>query len=182
VRIKFSFVSPQVLAGGFSAALRLVGLSFKLLLLVALTKFTQLEDVGIYGLVLGASVVFSHFAGLGVGINLNRRISVSKNIKFRRKIFQWQWKAFLLMYLAICVFSLLVYFFSDNWHLHILILILFICIAEHASSELTKLMLALHQQVLANVVLFCKTGAWIPFVIVAFLLSSKSRNIEFVLF
>jgi O-antigen/teichoic acid export membrane protein len=168
----------------FLMFLRGTSLVSKFLLLVVMGRYLTLADIGIYGLVLGAAVLYTQAAGWGFGFHLNRHM-VTAGVEEKRMLFAHQWGVFFYTYLATILLSVPFFFPGALQFSHMDVaataLALFIVIGEHAANELTRLLITTKRALKGNLLLFLNTAGWsFPVVCLLFLVPS-TRSLDVIL-
>lgn len=162
-------------------ALRLSSLGAKLILTLYMARFFELSSLGSYGLVFSAVVVVITLLGQELGYMVKREIvGLSPQealIKIRDQIV-WYGANYILFSLIV---ALIIMTGISGVPTKYLLYILVIGIAESLGTMCYNNMNLFNQQVMANVALFVRAAAWIPFVVALGFFDNSYRNEDTVL-
>lgn len=168
----------------FLMFLRGMSIVSKFLLLIVMGRYLSLADIGIYGLILGAGVIYTQAAGWGFGFHLNRHM-VTAGLPEAQTIFARQWGVFFYTYLATIVLSAPFFLPEASGYTHMdsvtTALALFIILGEHISFELSRLLITTKRAMKGNILLFLRTAGWAFPVVGLMLLSPAARSLDAVL-
>jgi len=143
----------------FNLILRSLTLASRFVLLMFLARYLSPEDLGIWGLMNVTIVMSLYFLGLDFYV-FNTRELLAHDDKQRVVFIRDQFVFHGLMYLIVLPVLLSVFVFQFiswqyvGWFYLILVL-------EHLSQEAARLLTTLSRPVMANLVLFFRSGAWI---------------------
>ena len=155
--------------------LRGLALTAKFGLTLFIAGFIGLETLGVYGLVAGAAVMFPIVAGLGL-IRILSRNAVTQPLAEVTRVLRLYWGVQATIYGLVCLIGL-----GAGIYLHELAfasIVLTIVLLEHVNGDLFVLLNHLLQPLLANVLMFVRTGAWIcAYMVLAFIFPSL-RNLD----
>jgi O-antigen/teichoic acid export membrane protein len=151
-------------------ALRGLTLAAKFALTLFLAKFVGLDTLGVYGLIAGAAVIFPTVAGLGL-IRVLSRNAVTQPLDEVTRVLRLYWGVQGAIYGLISVIGLGIgVYLQEVTLVSIVLVIVFI---EHVNGDLFILLNHLLRPLLANVLAFFRTAAWIcVYMVFAFLFPS----------
>ncbi|MDQ7047919.1 MAG: oligosaccharide flippase family protein [Sulfurovum sp.] len=140
--------------------LSLRGLSIlgKLLILLFITKYLSVEQLGVYGLFLTSITLVLYLLGMDFYM-FNTREILAQQHDNQLQLIRDQFVFHFIMY--IIILPLLFVFFIYNilpneYMLYFYLIVIF----EHLSQEFFRLFITLSHQVLANIILFIRTAFW----------------------
>lgn len=158
--------------------LRGLSLVAKFSLTLFIAKFIDLETLGIYGLIAGAAVIFPIVAGLGL-IRVLSRNAVSQRLAEVTRMLRLYWGVQAAMYALVGVVGLGIGIYLHQFKLaSIVLLIVFL---EHVNGDLFVLLNHLLRPMLANVLMFFRTAAWIGVYMVLALVFPSFRELDVLL-
>lgn len=164
--------------------LRGLSLGIKFILMILMGRYLELSAIGIYGLLVGVSLIYSQMAGWGFGFNLSR-VMVTTEGEERQVLLAHQWGIFLYTYLltgvALAAFVLSPWGQSEavkavtSWMAVVIIL------SEHASVEQSRLLISTKHAIKGNILLFIRTAGWAIPISFALVLMPQFRTVDAVL-
>ncbi len=158
--------------------LRGLSLVAKFSLTLFIAKFIDLETLGVYGLIAGAAVIFPIVAGLGL-IRVLSRNAVSQRLAEVTRMLRLYWGVQAAMYALVGVVGLGIGIYLHQFKLaSIVLLIVFL---EHVNGDLFVLLNHLLRPMLANVLMFFRTAAWISVYMVLALVFPSFRELDVLL-
>lgn len=138
--------------------LRSVTLATRFLFIFFLAKYIDVESVGYYG-IFTATIGYSlYFVGLDFYVYLTREI-VKAPITLRGEMLKGQIALSVLTYLILipATLGLLNY---TTWPEDLVWWFLPILVLEHLNQEISRLLVALSEQIVASILLFARQGSW----------------------
>lgn len=158
--------------------LRGLALVAKFSLTLFIAKFLDLEALGVYGLIAGAAVIFPIVAGLGL-IRVLSRNAVSQRLAEVTRVLRLYWGVLAAMYALVGVVGLGIGVYLHQ--LELVSIVLLIVFLEHVNGDLFVLLNHLLRPLLANVLMFLRTGAWISVYMALALLFPSFRDLDVLL-
>ena len=166
-------------AGFTSLVLRAVTLASKFLLIVALAKYLEPSELGIFGLI-GVTVALTIYIAGFEFYAYNTRELLKRDDNEKPKLIKDQLVFHLFSYLF--VFPLLLLVFVYEWlPWEYLGWFYLLSILEHLSQESYRLLITLSRPIEANIVLFCRSGAWVYVIIGMIVFIDATRDLDFIL-
>lgn len=165
----------------FNIALRLTTLVTKLGLILYITKFLGLHDLGTYGLVAAFVALSIPLIGMRLEYVFSRDI-VDKDDQEAARIIKDEFLFYGLNYMVtglLCVAfsSLFLSYFSKEIFFYMILL----CILEGFSTLMTAKLTSRHRPIMGNIVFFIRSALWVfPFVILAYI-DETYRTVETIL-
>lgn len=162
-----------------NVVLRIITLGTRFLFVIALAKFLDPAQVGIYGLFTVAISYTMYFVGLDFYTYVTREILRRPETQ-RGAILKAQLALSVCLYLVVLPIAIGLLIWVDIpkilifWFVPILLL-------EHFNQEVSRLLIALSRQVTATVVLFVRQGSWAIAVVVLMTSLPEGRSLETVL-
>lgn len=159
----------------FNLILRGSTMASRFVLLLFLARFLTPEDLGIWGLMNVTIVMSLYFLGLDFYV-FNTRELLATDDKKRVQMIRDQFVFHGIMYLIVLPLLLAVFLLQFiswqyvGWFYLILVL-------EHLSQEAARLLTTLFRPVMANLVLFFRSGAWIYAVVAVAYLKNDLRGL-----
>ncbi len=162
-----------------NVALRSATLGTRFLFIFFLAKFLDPASVGYYGLFTATIGYALYFVGLDFYTYVTREILTAPNEQ-RGQMLKGQ--AVLSGFLYVALLPVALVFLSQTgwpgqlpwWFFPLLLL-------EHFNQEISRLMIALSQQISASVILFIRQGSWAVASVILLGLHPPSRNLDTVL-
>ncbi|MGN6311949.1 MAG: lipopolysaccharide biosynthesis protein [Xanthobacteraceae bacterium] len=155
--------------------LRGLSLAAKFALTLFIAKFIGLDTLGVYGLVAGAAVIFPTVAGLGL-IRILSRNAVTQQLDEVTQVFRRYWGVQGAIYGLIGVVGLGIGVYLQEAAL--VSIVLAIVFLEHVNNDLFVLLNHLLRPLLANVLMFIRTAAWICVYMIFAILFPSLRNLH----
>lgn len=159
--------------------LRLITLGTRFVFVIALAKFLDPSQVGIYGLFTVAVGYTMYFVGLDFYTYTTREILWRPETE-RGTVLKAQLALSVCLYLVVLPVSIILLIWVGLPTLHIYWFVP-ILILEHFNQEVSRILIALSRQVTATVVLFVRHGSWAIAVVVLMTSLPESRSLEYVL-
>ncbi|MBI1273553.1 MAG: hypothetical protein GC131_05675 [Alphaproteobacteria bacterium] len=167
-------------AGVFlSLGLRGVALLAKFGLLIYISRYIGLAELGVYGLIMAATVVGGKVMSLGLYFVANRDMVGSAPLR-QAAILRDQQIVYFLTYAATAALLMCGWPLLAPEHRHYLVYFIVLLIINHQVVELFQAIIALHRQLAANFVMFLNS-AWGFAVIAVGILWPSFRTLEVVL-
>lgn len=168
-----------LLIRGGNLALRLLSMGAKFLLIAAITKQLGTETLGEYGLFTVAITILLYFIGFDFYTFSSREI-LGKEKSIQKILIRDQFIFHCLSYFIILPVIVLIYIYGIFPSEYIFIFV-GVLIFEHLAQELYRIFVLLSQSLLANFLLFIRTGSWCYFAIfVWFFGFSETYNLRFI--
>jgi O-antigen/teichoic acid export membrane protein len=155
---------------------RALTLASKFVLMVFLAKYETPEDLGIYGLMTVTISISLYLLGMDFYVYNTREI-LARNERKCLPLIRDQFVFHCATYLGILPLLLGVFVAGMlSWKFAAWFYVLLIL--EHLSQEAGRILITLSQSVMANVVMFLRTGAWVYAVIAIGFLDGKSLSLS----
>ncbi|MCO5132679.1 MAG: hypothetical protein M9932_19310 [Xanthobacteraceae bacterium] len=158
--------------------LRGLSLVAKFSLTLFIARFIDLETLGVYGLIAGAAVIFPIVAGLGL-IRVLSRNAVSQQLAEVTRMLRLYWGVLAAMYVLIGIVGVGIGIYLHQ--LELVSIVLLIVFLEHVNGDLFILLNHLSRPLLANLLMFFRTGAWICAYMVLALVFPAFRELDVLL-
>lgn len=156
--------------------LRITTLATRFAFVFALAKFVDATQVGYYGL-FTASIGFAlYLVGLDFYTYATREI-IRASAGQRGPMIKGQMVLSGGLYGVVLLVSLAVLCMTD-WPSYLYWWFAPILILEYLNQEISRLLMALSQQVTASIVLFLRQGSWAIAIVSLFVVIPESRNLE----
>jgi O-antigen/teichoic acid export membrane protein len=150
----------------FIMKIRAWSLLAKFILTLFIAKFMDFEDLGLYGLISAASIIFPGFTGLGLIYMLSRK-AVTAPLEEIVGMLRQYGRFIGLIYFATAPIAFVTGILMDRPVLALLVTA--VVALEHINSDIYSLLLNRSKPLSANVLHFLRTAAWIIlFIPVAF--------------
>ncbi len=163
----------------FNVFLRSATLSARFLFIFFLAKFLDPASVGYYGIFTATIGYALYFVGLDFYTYASREI-VKTSADQRGKLLKGQAALSGLLYLALLPFG--VWLISHaGWPGHLLWWFLPILVLEHFNQEISRLLIALSEQLAASFILFIRQGCWALAIIGLMVSTENTRNLDWVM-
>lgn len=159
--------------------LRGLSMVSKLVLVLLLTKYVGLEQLGIYGLFVSGVVVLNYLQGLEFHRFTARELSLSEPER-NTKIILNQFAAHIVTYMVILPIATLV-FFSNFLPWELLGFFLWISVFTHIGLEINRLLIVFAGISQAYIVSFVVHGLWACLAIAMFLVLPEQANLMSIL-
>lgn len=142
-----------------NVALRVGGIGSKFLVLTLLSKYFSTEIFGNYSLIISFITVSIFVLGLDFyNFSIRNILTTDSHLEVRNKI-----ASLGVLYLVIYGVFIIVAYISFNHISYLrphLFLVTFLCITEHLSQEIYRLLIGFKKVLLANILLFIRTMGW----------------------
>ncbi len=159
-----------------NVSLRGLSMGCRFILIIVIAKLLEPSQVGAFGLML-ATISFSVLIIGADYYTYTQRELLARKADQWYFVIQQQIKAQLILYIFLLPVQLLFFFFGFmDWQNSIW----FFCIllTEHISQEINRLLIAMHKQLLASLILFIRAGSWIIIIIPLMYSSPQYRNLD----
>ncbi len=144
-----------------------------------LAKYLEPSSVGYYGIFVATVAYSMYFVGLDFYTYVSREI-VRTNASQRGQLLKAQAALSGILYLAL--FPLGLWLLSQSgWPRYLIWWFLPILLLEHFNQEMSRLLIALSEQLTSSVILFIRQGSWAIAIIVFMYVDSNTRNLNFIL-
>jgi O-antigen/teichoic acid export membrane protein len=143
----------------FRLSLRAIGLVAKFILTLAITHYLGYSELGIYGVVIAASLIASKFFSVGFSSEINRLISVQASTK---KLINRILRVYLIAGISISAITTLVYISlqEESFSASLIACAMLVLLTEHISFEINSFIYSAHRANLGASLFFIKTGLW----------------------
>lgn len=169
----------MVKTGILNLSLRFVTLASKFVLMLFMARYLRPEDLGVYG-ILSASIAISlYFLGLDFYV-FNTREIIAQDEIHQTRLIRDQLACHALTYVIVLPL-LMVVFLSGILSREYMLWFYLLLVLEHLSQESGRLFITLSRPLVANVVYFLRSGAWIYFVIGFYFLGKGGGNLPVIL-
>jgi O-antigen/teichoic acid export membrane protein len=159
-----------------SVGLRGFTLLSKFLLIVALAKYLEPSSLGLYGLIVAAVAYAIYPLGFEFYTYSTREL-LRRNSNEWSKLLRGQALFHACLYVVFLpLFCLVFYFELLPWE--VIFWLYPILVLEHVNQELSRLFIALSEQLTASVVLFFRQGAWAAGLSLWMYAEPSARNLE----
>lgn len=146
-----------------NVGLRGVSMGSRVLLIFALAKMFEPAELGLFGLML-ATISFSVLIIGADYYTYSQRELLARPSEQWSFVIQHQIKAQLMLYSVLLPAQVLIFIFGlMDWQYVFWFFALLL--VEHIAQEMNRLLVAMHKQLLASVVLFVRLGSWVIIVI-----------------
>ena len=160
--------------------LRGISMLSKFALVICIAKFLTLEEVGTYGL-FAATISFSVIALGGEFYTYSQRELLSVERGQWSSVLRNQALASLLLYFVFLPAQLLI-FYKGFIPFNLMLVYFIILVLEHVAQELNRILIAMHKQLVASIILFFRLGAWGWVAIGLFYIDPTFRTLDTVLY
>ena len=162
-----------------NVGLRSATLCTRFLFIFALAKYLDPASVGYYGL-FTATVGYSlYFVGLDFYAYVTREILKTPNEQ-RGRVLKSQVALSGLLYLVFLPVALVLLQFA-GWPEYLVLWYFPILLLEHFNQEISRLLIALQEQITASVILFVRQGSWGLVIVALMTITTSSRQLQTVL-
>lgn len=143
----------------FNIGLRLGTLGARFVFVFFLAKYLDASSVGYYGLFTATVGYVLYFSGMDFYVYVTREILAAPKEQ-RGRMLKGQAALSGLIYLAL-IPVVLVFLSITEWPGYLVWWFLPILLLEHFNQEVSRLLVALSEQVFASIVLFVRQGSWV---------------------
>ncbi|QQR68674.1 MAG: hypothetical protein IPI58_07455 [Alphaproteobacteria bacterium] len=163
-----------------SQGLRLAALISKFVLIMYMGRYLPLDDIGWYGALMGAVVLYSKLVGMGLNYVVNRECATLGRESLLALLVR-QFKMYAPVHLVIALTALIAAIALKELDIGQTCLILAILIGEHLGQETLQVLIVRQKQLMANLTFFLRSG--LPFLIVPILgiLFPETRHFSMIL-
>lgn len=170
-----NYLSTQVL----NLSLRVLSMVAKFLLIIYIGKYFSTEVLGEYGLFVTTITITIYFLGLDF-YTYNTREVLHKKEDERVALIRDQFIFHSLIYILVLPLLVLVFMFDVIDYKYMLLFYL-VLIMEHISQELFRLYTTLSMPIVANLLLFFRSGMWVYVLILLWMYDVKdTKNLSFI--
>lgn len=143
----------------FRLSLRAIGLVSKFVLTLAITHYLGYSELGIYGVVIAASLIASKFFSVGFSSEINRLISVQASTK---KLINRILCVYFIAGISISAITTLIYISlqEGSFSASLIACAMLVLLTEHISFEVNSFIYSAHRANLGASLFFIKTGLW----------------------
>jgi O-antigen/teichoic acid export membrane protein len=141
-----------------------------------MARYLSPEEIGIYGLVITTIIISIYFLGLDFYVVNTREILAQSNKEEKARLVRDQLAFHGVVYIFVLP-MLLVVFMAGLLPWKYIIWFYVLLVLEHLSQEATRLFFTLSLPIVANIVLFFRSGAWVYAVIGVFLFSEETKQL-----
>ena len=161
-------------------ALRTSALVAKFLLLIYMTKYIGLEAVGIFGLLMGMSLLGSNVMGMGLSFVANRELTGAvpeRQTHIARNQIIVYICAYIVAGILFIIAEPLVPEAIREYYLHLYIVMLL----GNMVTEMSKQLISLHRSTNANVLVSLSNGLWAYIIIALGFINEEFRTLDIVI-
>jgi O-antigen/teichoic acid export membrane protein len=162
-----------------NVGLRSITLGARFLFIFFLAKYLDPASVGYYGLFAAAIGYALYFVGLDFYTYVTREIIKAPNYK-RGQMLKGHAALSGVLYVVLLPIAL-IFLVQSGWPWQLPWWFFPILLLEHFNQELSRLMIALSEQIAASLILFVRQGSWSVACVLLFEFSPPSRNLNTVL-
>lgn len=155
--------------------LRSFTLVSKFILLMFMAKYLSPHDLGIYGLITATIGISLYFVGMDFYVYNTREI-LAKEQEIWPCLIRDQFVFHGLVYTVILPLLMLV-FISGQLSWEYVVWFYLLLVLEHLSQEFYRIFISLSRPIVANIVLFFRSGAWIYAVVVFMYFKDDANNL-----
>lgn len=156
--------------------LRSTTLGIRFLFLFLLVKYLEPSAIGFYGLFVATLAYCTYFAGLDFYVYQTREILRSPEGQ-RGHLLKAQAALSGVMYLVMLP-VVAVFLKQAGWPGYLAYWFIPILLLEHFNQEVSRLLIALSEQITASLILFVRQGSWAIAVVVLMGVSQENRNLN----
>jgi len=169
-------VNTEVITRLLNVSLRGVSMGSRFLLIFALAKIFEPTQLGLFGLMMATVSLSILIIGADYYTYSQRELLARPHEKWSFVI-QHQIKAQLILYGVLLPAQVLIFVFGFMdwqyiWWFFALLLV------EHIAQEMNRLLVAMHKQLIASLVLFIRMGSWVVIVVPLMYISPQHRNLD----
>ena len=157
-------ISNYLLTRGGNLTLRLLSMGAKFLLVVVISKYLSLEQLGEYGIFVTTITLATFLLGYDFYTYSARQLIYEED---KQLIYIRDQFLFYLIFYIVILPLLLVVFFVGLIEWKYLIYFYFILVFEHLSQELYRLFTSLSKPIFANFLFFIRTSIWVYYMTVS---------------
>jgi len=169
-------MNTEVFIRLLNVGLRGVSMGSRFLLIFALAKIFVPAELGLFGLMM-AAVSFSVLVIGADYYTYSQRELLARPNEQWAFVIQHQIKAQLILYGFLLPVQVLVFIFGlMDWQYSLWFFALLV--VEHIAQEMNRLLVAMHKQLLASLVLFVRLGAWVIIVIPLMYVMPQYQSLE----
>ena len=173
--LKLRLVNAELFKRVLNVLIRCLAMGSRLLLIFAVAKLLRPDELGSFGLMV-AAVAFCVLLLGGDYYTYSQRELLSRPDTEWPLVIQNQIRAHLILYAALLPFHLLIFVFGFlDW---VYVPLFFtLLLFEHIAQEVNRLLIAMHRQLLASVVLFVRSGSWVFVTVPMMYFLENTRNL-----
>ena len=157
-------ISNYLLTRGGNLTLRLLSMGAKFLLVVVISKYLSLEQLGEYGIFVTTITLATFLLGYDFYTYSARQLIYEED---KQLIYIRDQFLFYLIFYIVILPLLLVVFFVGLIEWKYLIYFYFILVFEHLSQELYRLFTSLSKPIFANFLFFIRTSIWVYYITIS---------------
>ncbi|CAN5355644.1 N/A [soil metagenome] len=163
-----------------NVCLRGIALSARFVLIFSLARFLEPAEVGLYGLVFVTITYVQYALGMDFCIWANRELIAADRERWTA-LLRDQGVFYLLTYAVVLPLAILLFAFDvlpwkvAGWFFVLLVL-------EHVAHELSRILIATSQPVLATTMLFLRAGVWVLVLVPLMWIEPAARSLNYVFF
>lgn len=154
-------------------------LGTRFLFIFFLAKYLDPALVGYYGLFTAAVGYSMYFVGLDFYTYVTREI-INTPIEQRGRLVKSQLALSGGLYLLLWPFAV-IFLYHSGWPGHLVWWFFPILLLEHFNQEMSRLLVALSEQVTASLILFVRQGSWAIAIVALMTWNTPSRNLDAVM-
>ena len=162
-----------------NVSLRFGTLGIRFIFIFFLAKYLDATSIGYYGLFTATVGYCLYFVGLDYYVFVTRAI-LRVPADQRGRLLKGQAALSGLLYLLLLPVAL-VLLGQFGWPGHLMWWFFPILVLEHFNQEMSRLLIALSEQITASVVLFVRQGSWAVAIVALMAWDEASRNLDFVM-
>lgn len=159
--------------------LRSATLGTRFLFIFFLAKYLEPASVGYYGIFTATVGYALYFVGLDFYTYVSREI-IKTPADQRGRLLKGQAALSGLLYLALLPLAIWL-LAQASWPGHLIWWFLPILVLEHFNQEISRLLIALSEQLTASLILFIRQGSWAIAIIAAMSWNNNARNLDVVI-
>lgn len=160
--------------------LRGLSMGSRFILVFALAKLLTPAEVGLFGLMM-ATVSFMVLLLGGDYYTYSQRELLARPVGQWSFVIQHQIKAQLILYAILLPAQIFIFIFGFmDWRYVFYFFVLLVL--EHIAQEINRLLIAMHKQLIASLILFIRMGSWVLVVIPLMFFYDEYRNLGSVYF
>ena len=162
-----------------NVGLRSATLGTRFLFIFFLAKYLDVDAVGYYGIFTATIGYCLYFVGLDFYIYLTREIIRAPNER-RGEMLKGQAALSSALYIIIAPASLF-FLTQSTWPGYLVWWFLPILLLEYFNQEVSRLLIALSEQIFASIILFVRQGSWALLAVVLMNWNAESRSLSLVM-
>ena len=156
-----------------------VTLSTRFLLIFFLAKYLDPTSVGYYGLFAAAVGYSVYFVGLDFYTYVTREV-IKLPAEERGQLIKSQAALSAVLYFALWPFAIL-FLYQSGWPTQLMWWFFPILVLEHFNQEISRLLVAMSEQITGSVILFIRQGSWAMAIVALMTWDDNTRNLQAVM-